>query len=203
MTENAPKSSSVKGRQHAASEQLLALVYDELRKLAAHKLAHEKPGQTLEPTALVHEAYLRLLGQAGAQHWDNQGHFFAAAAKAMRRILIEKAIRKKRIKHGGCRKRLDFDKIKMQLDAGASDFPGEELLALDEALLKLAANDPEKEKLVELRFFAGLTITQAAKMLGISHATAERSWSFARVWLKSELLGPEDSNDSAENLPEL
>jgi len=166
----------------AAAEQLLPLIYDELRKLAAQKLAHEKPGQTLEGTALVHEAYLRLVGTAGALHWNNRGHFFAAAAEAMRRILVESARRKGRLKHGREHQRID-------LDSGclASAAPSLDFLALDEALSRLAEIEPAKAELVKLRFFAGLTMPEAAAALDISLATAERYWTFAKSWLYAEL----------------
>ena len=166
-----------------AAEQLLPLVYEELRKLAATRLVQEKPGQTLQPTALVHEAYLRLLGPAGVDmQWNNRGHFFAAAAEAMRRILVESARRKSRIKHGGERRRVDLDSA-----SAASDAPSIDLLALDEALTKLARNEPIKAELVKLRFFAGLTMPEAAAALDISLATAERHWTFARSWLYMQL----------------
>ncbi len=188
----------------AAAEQLLPLVYDELRKLAAVKLAAEKPGQTLTATALVHEAYLRLVGsqpsQGGgqehpsggpgppeAQRWDSRGHFFAAAAEAMRRILVENARRKQRLKHGGRRERVELDSA-----CAVTAEPSLDLLALDEALARLAADDPMKAELVKLRYFAGLTMPQAAQALGISLATAQRHWSFARSWLYAELGGPAD-----------
>jgi RNA polymerase sigma factor (TIGR02999 family) len=178
------------GDPHAA-EELLPLVYDELRKLAARRLAQEKPGQTLQATALVHEAYLRLVGaqfdpNAQAQaHWDGRGHFFAAAAEAMRRILVDSARRKGRPKHGGDRRRVDLD------EALAISDPPQDLTALDQALTRLAHEEPRKAELVKLRFFAGLTIPEAAKILGISTATAERYWSYARVWLYAELHDPE------------
>ena len=165
-----------------AAEKLLPLVYHEFRRLAAGKLAHEKPGQTLQATALVHEAYIRLVDTDKAQHWNSRGHFFAAAAEAMRRILIENARRKRRPKHGGDRKRVDLDEA-----CGVVESPADDLLALDEALTRLAAEDPAKAELVKLRYFAGLTIPQAAGVLGISLATAERYWTFARVWLYTEL----------------
>jgi RNA polymerase sigma factor (TIGR02999 family) len=169
------------GDPHGA-EQLLPLVYDELRKLAAQKMAQESPGQTLQPTALVHEAYLRLVGMGEAQHWDSRGHFFAAAAEAMRRILIDQARRKRRPKHGGDWNRVDLEDVQT-----ISQSSNEELLALDEALTRFAAQEPAKAKLVELRFFAGLTIADAARAMGISEATAERYWAYARVWLYSAL----------------
>ena len=169
------------GDAHAAA-QLLPLVYDELRKLAAQKLALEKPGQTLQATALVHEAYVRLVDRDEVQHWDSRGHFFAAAAEAMRRILIDNARRKRRPKHGGDRRRVDLDAA-----ASVADVPAEDLLALDEALTKLAAEEPIKAKLVTLRLFAGLSVPEAAKVLGLSTRTAERYWTYARLWLYAEL----------------
>jgi RNA polymerase sigma factor (TIGR02999 family) len=171
------------GDAHAGA-QLLPLVYDELRRLAAQKLAHEKPGQTLEPTALVHEAYLRLVGAGAEPHWDNQRHFFAAAAEAMRRILVENARRKGRDKHGGGRRREHAD-----LDTLCAGGPPEELLALDEALGQLARQDPVKARLVELRFFGGLTLQQAADCLDISLSTADRGWRYARAWLYDTMSG--------------
>jgi RNA polymerase sigma factor (TIGR02999 family) len=165
-----------------ASEQLLPLVYEELRRLAAQKMAHESPNQTLQATGLVHEAYLRLVGVDKVQRWDSRGHFFAAAAEAMRRILIDSARRKARPKHGGERNRIDLD------DAmSVADPPVEHLLALDESLTKLSAEEPIKAELVKLRFFAGLTISEAAEVLGISVATADRYWTYARVRLYCEL----------------
>jgi len=166
------------GDPHAA-EQLLPMVYEELRKLAAQRLANEKPGQTLQATALVHEAYLRLVGD---QHFDNRGHFFAAAAEAMRRILINRARDKKRAKRGGERPRVDLDRIEIALDT--SD---EQLIALDEALTQLAAEDPDAARLVNLRFFAGLTQKDAAVSLGLAPRTAERQWAYARAWLYARL----------------
>jgi RNA polymerase sigma factor (TIGR02999 family) len=160
-----------------AAERLLPLVYEELRKLAAHKLAQEKPGQTLQATALVHEAYLRLVGTEDPG-WSGRGHFFAAAAEAMRRILVENARRKKRLRHGGGSPRLDLDGVD---PAGAA--PAEELLALDEALELLASKDPDAAQLVRLRYFAGLTMAEAAAALGIPLRTAERNWTYARTWL--------------------
>jgi RNA polymerase sigma factor (TIGR02999 family) len=168
------------GDPHAA-EQLLPLVYDELRQLAAQKLAHEKPGQTLEATALVHEAYLRLVGPTNARSYQDRSHFFAAAAGAMRRILIDNARRKKRQKRGG-------DRQREPLEAVAAPETDEDLLALDEAVQKLAAVDAQKARLVELRYFAGLTGEQAAAVLGISPTTADRYWAYARAWLQTELL---------------
>jgi len=167
-----------------AAEKLLPLVYDELRKLAAAKLVQEKPGQTLQATAIVHEAYVRLVGDEQAQSWDNRGHFFAAAAEAMRRILVENARRKARLKHGGGREREDLDAIAVVDDAGTEV---EDLLALDEALGRFAAEDPVAAELVKLRYFAGLTIPQAAEALGVSPRKADFLWSFARAWLRREI----------------
>jgi len=165
-----------------ATDELLPLVYEELRILAAQKLFHEPHGQTLQATALVHEAYLRLVGST-PQSWENRGHFFAAAAEAMRRILVENARHKKSLKHGGRLQPVDLVESLAVDDAS----PPEEMLALDEALAKLAQQDPTKAELVKLRYFAGLTIEQAAKALDISHATAERYWDYARSWLRVEL----------------
>jgi RNA polymerase sigma factor (TIGR02999 family) len=169
------------GDPHAAS-QLLPLVYDELRRLAAQRLAHERPGQTLQPTALVHEAYLRLVSDRPDQHWDGRGHFFAAAAEAMRRILVENARRKRSQKRGGNLVRLDLADVQV---AAPEIHP--DVLALDEALTKLAAQDKVKADLVQLRYFAGLTSDQAAEVLGISPATADRYWAYARAWLHQDI----------------
>ncbi len=167
-----------------AAEQLLPLVYEELRRLAAQRMAEEKPGQTLQATALVHEAYLRLVGGDGVQHWNSRGHFFAAAAEAMRRILIDSARRKRRVKHGGARSRIDLDQ-----DCSVGDAVSDDLLAVDEALAKLAAEEPVKAELVKLRYFAGLTLEQAADVLHISLATAKRYWAYARAWLYQAIAG--------------
>jgi RNA polymerase sigma factor (TIGR02999 family) len=182
MTEVTRILSAIEQGNPAAAEQLLPLVYDELRKLAAQKMAREKRGQTLEATALVHEAYMRLLGKADEPHWNSRGHFFAAAAEAMRRILVESARRKSRLKHGRGRRRID-------LDSGClvSAAPSLDLVALDEALSRLAEIEPAKAELVKLRFFAGLKMPEAAAALDISLATAERYWTFARSWLYAEL----------------
>ena len=172
------------GDPHAA-EELLPLVYDELRKLAAAKLAQEKPGQTLEATALVHEAYVRLVGrpsEAAHGEWAGRAHFFAAAAEAMRRILVEEARRKGRQRHGG-----GFPRVHLDLANVISPMPDEELLALDEAMTRLAAEEPVRARLVELRFYAGLSNEQAAKVLGISAVTAKRYWRYARAWLHREV----------------
>jgi RNA polymerase sigma factor (TIGR02999 family) len=174
------------GDPHAA-EQLLPLVYDELRKLAAQKLAQEKPGQTLEATALVHEAYLRLVDVDKPQHWDSRGHFFAAAAEAMRRILIDQARRKQSSKHGGQLQRLELDAG--ALLAASEDQGTDDLLPLDEALRQLESEDPRKAHLVKLRYFAGLSLPDAAQALGISTATAKRDWVYARSWLYGKLHG--------------
>jgi RNA polymerase sigma factor (TIGR02999 family) len=169
----------------AAAEQLLPLVYDELRKLAAAKLAHEKPGQTLQATALVHEAYLRLVDQTSPQQWDNQRHFFAAAAEAMRRILIERARQKRSLKRGGDQQRVELADIEPAVLPLACD----DLLGLDDALQKLEQQHPRKAELVKLRFYAGLTTAQAAQSLGVSVTTAENDWSYARAWLRLEMSG--------------
>lgn len=165
-----------------AAEQLLPLIYEELRRLAAAKLAQEKPGQTLQATALVHEAYARLVGVRQAQAWNGRGHFFAAAAEAMRRIVVENARRKNRLKHGGQSQRVDLDSQCL-----VSEAPSLDMLALDEALTRLAEIEPAKAELVKLRFFAGLTMPEAAAVLGVSLATAERYWTFAKSWLYAEL----------------
>jgi RNA polymerase sigma factor (TIGR02999 family) len=159
------------------ADELLPLVYDELRKLAAHKMAHQPPGQTLQATALVHEAYLRLLGKEQVQ-WNSRGHFFSAAAEAMRRILIERARKKSARKHGGMLKRVDFDSIDIALDTD-----DDLLLLLDEALEEFKRKDPTAAELIKLRFFVGLSNDQAAQMLGVSERTAKRSWAYARAWL--------------------
>jgi len=170
-----------------AGDQLLPLVYDELRRLAAQKMARESPGQTLEATALVHEAYLRLVDTEKVQHWNGRGHFFAAAAEAMRRILIERARRKHSLKAGGDRRRQELDDVEITVAE-----PDLDLLALDEALVKLEARDPRQAELVKLRFFAGLTVEQAAQALGVSSSTADNDWAYARCWLRVEMGGPRD-----------
>jgi RNA polymerase sigma factor (TIGR02999 family) len=175
-----------RGDPHAAA-QLLPLVYDELRRLAAQKLAQEKPGQTLQATALVHEAYMRLVGNEAAgrgQSWDSRGHFFAAAAEAMRRILVDRARAKRAVKRSGTRKRLNIDAIDL-----ATTATPDQLLALDDALARLADADPAAARLVQLRYFAGLSVDEAGKALDLSTATAYRHWNYARAWLYAELLG--------------
>jgi RNA polymerase sigma factor (TIGR02999 family) len=174
--------SQIQSGDGLASEQLLPLVYDELRKLAAQRMVQENAGQTLQPTALVHEAYLRLVGAAPTQQWDGRGHFFAAAAEAMRRILIESARRKGRIKHGG-------DGIRMELDEVNVASPGrpEFLLALDGALDKLGEANPQAAELIKLRYFAGFTNAEAASLLGVSPRKATQIWAYARAWLLEEL----------------
>ncbi len=174
--------SAIEHGDQAAAKQLLPLVYQELRKLAAAKLAREKPGQTLQPTVLVHEAYIRLVDSDQPQQWNGRGHFFAAAAEAMRRILIENARRKQSQKHGGTRQR-----VRLDIAAVADEDRTDDLLALDEALTQLEARWPDKANLVKLRYFAGLTIPDAALALGVSTATAERYWTFSRAWLHSRL----------------
>ena len=177
--------SQIESGDPSAAEQLLPLVYEELRKLAAAKLAHEKAGQTLQATDLVHEAYLRLVKSPGGeseefeQHWNSRGHFFAAAAEAMRRILVDSAKRKKSAKRGG-----EFDRVALEADQIAAPSRGVDLLALDEALDQLAVHDSRKAELVKLRYFAGLTIRQAAEALGISESTADADWAYAKAWLR-------------------
>jgi RNA polymerase sigma factor (TIGR02999 family) len=166
----------------AAAEQLLPLVYDELRKLAAARLAQEKPGQTLQATALVHEAYIRLVDTQQAQHWNSRGHFFGAAAEAMRRILVENARKKGRLKRGG-------DRLQVAAFELATSGPDVDILALDEALTEFQRHQPQKAELVKLRYFAGLTLAEAAAALDISTATADRHWRYARAWLAQKLQG--------------
>jgi RNA polymerase sigma factor (TIGR02999 family) len=174
---------AIVGGEQAASSELIPLVYDELRKLAAKNLRDEQPGQTLDATGLVHEAYVRLVGAEGEkQQWEGRAHFFGAAAQAMRRILVESARRKARVKHGGELKRVSLS------EAEPAVVPtSEEVLALDEALTRFAAEEPEAARMVELRYFAGCSIDEAAEMLGISRATANRHWAYARAWLRCEL----------------
>ena len=175
---------SVERGDPSAAEQLLPLVYDELRKLAAAKLSKEKPGQTLQATALVHEAYLRLVDVDKVRHWDSRGHFFAAAAEAMRRVLVDHARRRRSQRRGGAAQRRSLDNLDVVFPA-----PGDDILAVDEALERLRQLDPIKAELVKLRYFAGLTIPEAAQALGISVPTANRHWAYARAWLHEELTG--------------
>ena len=171
----------------AAAEELLPLVYQELRKLAAAKLANEKPGQTIQATVLVHEVWLRLVGSDVDIHWNGRGHFFAAAAKAMQRILVENARRKKRMKAGG-----EFKRVSMSEAAGSVASPSVDVLAVDEALRKLDQQDHRKAELIRLRFFAGLTVPEAARALGISASTADNDWAYAKTWLRLELSEEEE-----------
>ncbi len=172
-----------RGDPHAAVD-LLPLVYDELRKLAAQRLAGEKPGQTLQATALVHEAYVRLVGGEQPQDWNGRGHFFAAAAEAMRRILVENARRKNRVKHGG-----DRERVEIEMASLPTRMTSDELIALDEALEKLRQEDPVKAQLVTLRYFGGMTVEQASEVLNISRVTAHRYWVYARAWLHQQITG--------------
>jgi RNA polymerase sigma factor (TIGR02999 family) len=173
---------AIEGGNAKATDELLPLVYEELRLLAAQKLSHEKPGQTLQATALVHEAYIRLLGDEPL-NWDNRGHFFAAAAEAMRRILVDNARRKKRLKHGGGHQRIELDGVQLAIDDASED-----LVALDGALSQLAREEPVLAELVKLRYFAGLTLEQVAKILNISRPTASSYWAYARAWLKRKMV---------------
>jgi RNA polymerase sigma factor (TIGR02999 family) len=182
MTEVTHILSAIEQGDPQAAEQLLPLVYDELRKLAAQKLAQEKPGQTLQATALVHEAYLRLVDTEQARRWDSRGHFFAAAAEAMRRILVDETRRKHTLKRGGMLARHDVSDARLVTSAGELD-----VLALDEALARLAARDAEAAELVKLRFFAGMTMPEAATVLGVPQRTAERIWTYARSFLLKEM----------------
>ena len=180
----------IQNGEPSAAAALLPLVYEELRKLAAQKMAQEKPGQTLQATALVHEAYLRLVDVEQRQRWDGRRHFFAAAAEAMRRILVERVRRKKAVKHGGGRRRLDAETVALVALEAAED-----LVAIDEALDRLAALDPVKAELVKLRYFAGLTIEECVDALGISCATAKRYWAYSRVWLFEQVSGAATSEN--------
>jgi RNA polymerase sigma factor (TIGR02999 family) len=172
---------AIEQSQPRASEQLLPLVYEELRRLAAARMANERPGHTLQPTALVHEAYLRLVGDP-SRGWDNRGHFFAAAAEAMRRILIESARRKSALRHGGAMQRVELREIEI-----AATTKAEELLQVNEALEKFETVEPQKAGLVKLRYFAGLTIAEAGEAAGVSPATAKRWWAYSRAWLYKEM----------------
>jgi RNA polymerase sigma factor (TIGR02999 family) len=181
--------SAVEAGEPQEAERLLPLVYDELRRLAARRLAHEKPGQTLQPTALVHEAYLRLVDTATIRRWDSRGHFFAAAAESMRRILVERARRRGRLRHGGGMRRLDL----LAEECTADPAGDEQVLLLDEALDRLAASRPQAAELVKLRFFSGLTAEEAAPMVGLSPRSARRLWAFARAWLRRDMEGSADT----------
>jgi RNA polymerase sigma factor (TIGR02999 family) len=182
MTDVTQILSQIEHGDPAAAEQLLPVVYDELRKLASAKLANEKPGQTLQATALVHEAYLRLVGSVPTQKWESRGHFFAAAAEAMRRILVENARRKASLKRGAGHNRTEVADVPERLEGDPVD-----LLALDEALRKLETEQPGKAQLVKLRYFAGCTLEETAQILGVSRATAQRNWAYARAWLFGQL----------------
>ena len=184
MTEVTGILSAIEHGDPAAAEQLLPLVYHELRRLAAQKLAQEKPGQTLQATALVHEAYVRLVEGSSTRHWNGRGHFFAAAAEAMRRILVDNARRKLGPKRGGGRRRVNLDEA-----FAYSPEPADDLLTLNEALDQLAREDARKADLVRLRYFAGLSVQEAAEVLGISRATADRYWAYAKAWLYCALSG--------------
>jgi RNA polymerase sigma factor (TIGR02999 family) len=183
--------SQIESGDRSAADELLPLVYEELRKLAAAKMAHENPGQTLQATALVHEAYVRLVSHPSSakpditdqpDRWNSRGHFFAAAAEAMRRILVEQARRKKQLQRGG-----DLQRVSLEIAEPVEDKPGDDLVAVDESLARLEANDPLAASVVKLRYFAGLTMTETANALGISLRTAERNWTYARTWLHREL----------------
>jgi RNA polymerase sigma factor (TIGR02999 family) len=183
--------SAIEQGDPSAAKQLLPLVYEELRRLAARKMAEEAPGHTLQATALVHEAYIRLVDVEKAQHWDSRGHFYVAAAEAMRRILVESARRKGRRKHGG-----ELHRAQLLEGDGAVNTRPDELLAVDEALARLAADDPQAAELVKLRYFAGLSVEESAKLLKISRATAFRHWTYARAWIRCEILGDDRSEES-------
>lgn len=183
MTDVTQVLAAVERGDPSATQQLLPLVYEELRRLAAARLTKERPGHTLQPTALVHEAYMRLLGPAGAEvSWNSRGHFFGAAAEAMRRILIENARRRNRPKHGG-----GYDRVEFASSEIAAEEVSGELLALDEALQRLAAHDPHSAQVVKLRYFAGLTVPQVAEVIGVSPRQVDFLWSFARAWLRREM----------------
>lgn len=181
--------SQIESGDPSAAEQLLPLVYEELRTLAQHKLANEKPGQTLQATALVHDAYIRLVDVQKAQHWNSRGHFFGAAAEAMRRILVNKARDKKRIKRGGSLQKVDLERIELALDT-----PNEHLLAIDEAIESLEAESPECVQVVKMRFFAGMSIEETSAAMGISASTAKRHWAYARAWLFDALRDDDTSS---------
>jgi RNA polymerase sigma factor (TIGR02999 family) len=185
--------SRIESGEPSAADELLPLVYEELRKLAAAKLVQEKPGQTLQATALVHEAYLRLIDVEETQQWDSRGHFFAAAAVAMRRLLVEQARRKKRLKRGGNAQRVALEEIELE-----HGFPSDDLLALNEAISKLELESPDKSKVVQLRLFVGMTHEEVAKALRISAVTARRHWRYARAWLRREMQIGLETTESKE-----
>ncbi len=191
MTDVTQILSQIEQGDPSAAEGLLPLVYEELRKLAAAKLANEKPGQTLQATALVHKAYLRLVDVEKVQHWNSRGHFFGAAAEAMRRILLNRARDKRRMKRGGKLHRVDLDKIEI-----AIDIPDEDLMAIDEAIEEMAKENQECANLVKMRFFTGLSIDEAGAVMGISTRTAKRHWAYARAWLFDALRPDDDSSSS-------
>jgi RNA polymerase sigma factor (TIGR02999 family) len=191
MTDVTQILSAIEQGDPSAAEQLLPLVYDELRKLAAARLANEKPGQTLQATALVHDAYIRLVDVEKAQKWDSRAHFFSATAEAMRRILVESARKKGRVKHGGEQRRVDLDGVAL-----VGDSPRDDLVALDEALTKFTELEPQKAELVKLRYFAGFSIDDAADLLGISRTTAKRHWTYARAWLLAKLKDSDNQEKS-------
>jgi RNA polymerase sigma factor (TIGR02999 family) len=183
--------SAIEQGDPSAASELLPLVYGELRKLAAARLAREKPGQTLQATALVHDAYLRLVDVEKVQHWHSRGHFFAAAAEAIRRILVENARKKGRVRHGGGRKRVDLEQA-----LSLAEESGDALLSLDEALTRFEFLEPAKAELLKLRYFAGYSIDEAADLLGISRTTAKRYWAYARAWLLAELYDSDGAKKS-------
>lgn len=192
MTEFTRIVSEIKKGDPKAAEQLLPLVYEELRQLASARLANEQPGQTLQATALVHEAYLRIVGQSVQQEWDGRGHFFAAAAESMRRILVERARKKNRLKRGGNRVRADLFDHDLTINAAA-----DEVLAVDEALEQLAVEDELAANVLKLKYYGGLTVDEAAESLGVSRATAYRHWTYARAWVRAELLADESEEKSS------
>jgi RNA polymerase sigma factor (TIGR02999 family) len=176
--------SRIEAGDPGAAAQLLPLLYDELKRVAVHKLADEKPGHTLQPTALVHEAYLRLVNGESSQEWNSRGHFFAAAAEAMRRILVESARRKQRIKHGG-----ELRRVPLEIDGALKSDSPDELLRIDEAISKLASEDPTAAELVKLRYFAGFSVEEAGAALGLSRSSAYEHWTYARAWLHRDIFG--------------
>jgi RNA polymerase sigma factor (TIGR02999 family) len=186
MTEVTRILSAIEQGDPDSAEELLPLVYNELRRLAAEKMMQERPGQTLQATALVHEAYLRLVDVKNTLHWNSRGHFFAAAAEAMRRILVENARRKRGKKHGG-----ECQRVDLEVAVSYAQEPAEELLSLNEALDKLNQEDPKKAELVKLRYFTGLSVQESADVLGVSRATADRYWAYAKVWLYCAISGEE------------